>query len=68
MRTVHSDPDILAHAIVDGINIYVRDVLIPRGLIDPERYFGDSSLVQLEHRIAEQVAAAWRTSQVDRDV
>lgn len=56
MRTVSSDPEVLQHAAHDAINIFVRDVLIPNGLIAPdacnEQQFRDA-LVSVARRVSE---------------
>ena len=46
-------------AIVDGINIYVRDVLEPRGICDPEKDqdYAGSEQCALKYKIACRVAA-----------
>ena len=48
-------------AIVDGINIFVRDVLLERGIISPERADEyDSDEVSAEKdRIARELARSW---------
>jgi hypothetical protein len=48
-------------AIVDGINMYLRDVLEPRGICDPEKDqdFAGSEQNALKYQIAEKVALAW---------
>ncbi|HEX8913636.1 MAG TPA: hypothetical protein VF796_14855, partial [Humisphaera sp.] len=61
-------PRVLEHAIVDAINVYVRDVLIPRGLVDGERY-GDAAqeLDRLKHDVARRWAENWKVCQMDVD-
>ena len=46
-------------AIVDGINTYLRDVLEPRGIIDPEKFDdgAGSELCDLKHQIASRLAS-----------
>jgi hypothetical protein len=48
-------------AIVDGINIFVRDVLIRRGFLRPEMIDGTGSQEVLDekYRIARELARAW---------
>jgi hypothetical protein len=48
-------------AIVDGINIFVREVLAKRGFIDPEKLDGITSREVLDekYRIARELARAW---------
>lgn len=48
-------------AIVDGINILVREVLAKRGFIDPERVdgIGSREVLDEKYRIARELARAW---------
>lgn len=69
LRDVHSCRSVLENAIVDGINRYLRDVLIPLGVID-ENDLSDgagSSLDDKKYRIAKEVASAWEHCQIDED-
>ena len=53
-------PEVLEHAISDGINVFVRDVLIRRGLIDEDRYESETAeLLKFKYAVAEKVAALW---------
>jgi hypothetical protein len=62
MRRVEVDPDVLFNAINDAINVFVREVLVPRGLVDAEAYFKDPDLLVLRNRIAEHWAEHWKVS------
>ena len=48
-------------AMVDAINIFVRTVLVPRGIVDPERVedIGSKDVLQEKYRITQELAAAW---------
>jgi len=66
LREIRTDPEILQHAISDGINRYVRDVLIPEGIVDERRYEQLSrELIPRKHAICTAVAASWEVSQID---
>jgi hypothetical protein len=65
MREIPTDVEVLIHAISDGINVYVRDVLIPRGVMDKDTW--DSSgpnddLIRLKYEVAKAVANRWAVS------
>ena len=62
MRRVEINPEILHCAINDGINVYIRDVLIPRGIINVDVLNNDRELVTLKHQVAEYWAQRWRVS------
>lgn len=64
MRRVELDPDTVAIAMNDAINVYIRDVLIPRGVVNKELYDGDMRLIELKHQVAEYWAYRWRESWV----
>lgn len=66
-RPVACDPDAVQHAAHDAINIFVRDVLIPRGLIDPAKYDADGMIVDLQREIAIGVSQRWRQSKLCDD-
>ena len=66
-RTIQSNPEVLEHAVIDGINIFVRDVLIPRGLVDANRYHGDEELLRLKYAIAKKVAQSWETCHLNEE-
>jgi hypothetical protein len=55
MREVRSDPEVLVHAVVDGINVFLRDVLLPRcpGL---EEILSDEEVLRLKYDVAKTVA------------
>lgn len=59
-------PVAVASAVVDGINRFIRDGLIPRGLMDQSRYESEVGLSQLKHDIARAIAEGWKTSEVHR--
>jgi len=65
-REIRCDPEVLADAINDGINVFIHDVLVPRGLIDNDRYFGggleEKELLQLKYEVAQKVAGWWKVS------
>ncbi len=65
IRRVECDPGALACAINDGINVYIRDVLIPRGIINIELFNNDRELVALKHQVAGYWAQRWRVSWVN---
>lgn len=67
MRLVTSDPEILQHAAHDAINLFVRDVLVPRGLINSEDYNADETIKDSQIQVARQVAEMWKESQVHDD-
>lgn len=65
MRELRTDVDVLVHAINDGINAYIRDVLIPRGLVDPAAWAAagpDSDLLLSRYEVAAAVAKRWEVS------
>lgn len=62
MRRVEIDPEVVVNAINDAINIFVREVLVPRGLIDAGVYFNDPDLDRLKHDIAKHCAERWKVS------
>jgi hypothetical protein len=62
MRRVEVDPEVVYNAINDAINVFVREVLVPRGLVNPEAYFNDSDLLVLRNRIAKHWAEHWKVS------
>ena len=66
MREIRTDTEVLIHVISDGINVYIRDVLIPRGVVDEEAYHAgggaDDDLVRLKYEVAAAVAARWAVS------
>jgi hypothetical protein len=48
-------------AIIDGINIYIRTVLEPKGYIAPEKIgsLGCEELLRLKYQIAGDLASRW---------
>jgi hypothetical protein len=70
MREARTDPEIVGHAIVDGINVFVRDVLAPRCPALAALWEGseDKELDRLKHKVAATVAARWAVSQVNDEV
>lgn len=63
MKRIEVDPSVLHNAIVDGINIYVRDVLRPRGIVDQEKEGAESKAIRgLKHDIARRLSEEWRVS------
>lgn len=62
MRRVEVDPEVLYNAINDAINVFVREVLVPRGLVNAEAYFTDPDLLVLRNRIAQHWAENWKVS------
>lgn len=60
MRRVEVDPEILFNAINDAINVFVREVLIPRGLVSAEAYSKDPELIPLKCIIAKHWAEHWK--------
>lgn len=70
LRDVHTCREVLESAIVDGINQYLREVLLPLGIIKDNDFdldFAGSSLNEKKYRIAEQVASAWEHCQIDEE-
>lgn len=68
LREERMNPEALSAAINDGINRYVRDVLIPKGLIDLDRY--DSlgrELDDMRQAVCAAVADKWKVFQFDPD-
>jgi hypothetical protein len=63
-RTIDSNPEVMEHAVSDGINIFVREVLIPRGLVDANGYEADDEVLRLKYAIAKNVAQSWQTCQL----
>ncbi len=65
MREIRTDVEVLIHVISDGINGYIRDVLIPRGVVDKEVWgaaSADSDLIRLKYEVAAAVAESWAVS------
>jgi hypothetical protein len=67
MREIRTNPEIVGHAIVDGINVFVRDVLAPRCPALAALWSGqeDQELHRLKYEVAVAVAAQWIVSQIN---
>jgi mRNA interferase MazF len=52
------NPEESVPRIIDGINSFVRDVLIPRGKLD-EQSWDDPEMLRLKYEIAERIARTW---------
>jgi hypothetical protein len=67
LQKVRNNVEVLHNAIVDGINRYVRDVLIAKGLVDQSKLqrWTEGDLDELKHAVAGCVAAAWETCEID---
>lgn len=71
VREVRADPEVVGHAIVDWINVYVRDVLAPRCPALAalwEEGPAVAELNRLKYEVAAAVAARWTVTQVNDDV
>lgn len=65
-RVIETDPEVLEHAVNDGINIFIRDVLGPKGLLkQPEYENVDRELMALQCSVAKKVAENWRHCTID---
>jgi len=65
MREIRTDVEVLIHAISDGINIYIRDVLVPRGVANEAAWDtadADGDLTRLKYEVAAAVAKRWAGS------
>ncbi len=60
MKEIYSDPEILYHAISDGINRFVRDVLLPNGLIDEASYYADQTIDTQREIIVSETVKNWK--------
>ncbi len=69
MREVRIDEEVIGHAIVDAINAFVREALVPRC---PELEAVDdglgSEVMRLKYEVAARFAAKWAVSQVSDEV
>ena len=65
-RTVNMEPEVVAPALIDAINIFCRDVLVPRGYLRKEDW-EDDALVEPKYAVARRVAESWRSVVVDDD-
>lgn len=70
MRAERITPELLSHAIVDGINSFVREVLTPRcpPLGNAWNGVGSEELDRLKYEIARTVAEKWAVSWVNDEV
>ena len=69
LREVQTDPEVLFHAINDGINEFINEVLIPQGLIDEDAYAEvGRAFHEQKHQIVRLIVRKWKTSQVDDSV
>jgi hypothetical protein len=65
-RTICTDPEVLRHAIRDGINRYVREVLLPSGALTEEaRDQADERFKHHLDRLISETAAKWQTSDME---
>jgi hypothetical protein len=69
MREVRTDPEIVGHAISDGINRFIREVLVPRCPALAELWYGPNSkeLLRLKYEVAAAVAAQWAVVQINEE-
>jgi len=69
LRTVKTDPEILQSAVIDGINRFIRDVLIPLGVIDQSVLETErgAEFDQRKYAIARDVASLWIEVQIDTE-
>jgi hypothetical protein len=65
MRRVEVDLEVLFNAINYGINTYVNEVLIPKGIVNKEVYHNTPGLSPLKHEIAMRCAQDWKVSWVN---
>lgn len=70
MREVRTDSEVLGHAIVDGINVFIRDVLAPRCPALATLWNGpeDKELNRLKYEVAAATAARWAVAQINDTV
>ncbi len=64
MREIRTDGEVLIHAISDGINGYIAE-LIQRGIVDKDTWGAagpNSDLIRLKYEVAARVAANWAVS------
>ena len=61
LREVYSSKEVLECAIIDGINLYLRNVLQPYGIIKDEDLSKseDAYLTDMKYKIAKEVAHSW---------
>jgi hypothetical protein len=65
-RIAKTDPVIISSAVVDGINLFCREVLVARGHLAQE-VWQDDSLLKEKYRIAAGVAESWREIECNDD-
>jgi hypothetical protein len=67
MREIRVAEEVIGHAIVDAINTYIREVLVPRCPPLEEVWDGpdEKELDRLKYEIAAKFAAIWAVSQVE---
>jgi type IV secretory pathway TrbF-like protein len=65
-REIRCDREVLSHAIQDGLNRFVRDVLRPRGLLDEKEFDKlQTQIYQEANSIIQAVADSWQVSWVE---
>lgn len=52
------DRESLCHAIIDGINIFCREVLIPKEYLSVKNW-NDKKLLSEKYKVAEEVSERW---------
>lgn len=69
LQKVRPNTEILHAAVIDGINAYVRDVLLAHGLLERRRFeeWTGPDLDDLKHVIASRIAASWETCEIDEE-
>ncbi len=69
LQKVRPNTEILHAAIIDGINAYVREVLLAQGILDQQRLdeWTGPALDDMKHSIARRVAATWETCEINEE-
>jgi hypothetical protein len=69
LRRASIATELLQAAIVDGINSYLREVLLAQGLLDERRLdeWTGPDLDERKHAIAKRIAASWQTAALDEE-
>jgi hypothetical protein len=71
VREVRVEQEVIGYAIVDAINTYIRDVLIPRcpqlGVLW-NKSDNQEELDRLKYEVADTFAAKWSVSQVNDEL
>ncbi len=62
-KVVESDREILFHAAIDAINVFCRDVLIPKGYLDSDDW-DDCGLLEKKYSVANRIAGQWKTCEI----